>query len=155
MEVSLSGYYAWRRRLSEPPSLKRKRLTELIKGCYFENRRRYGTRRIQAALQKSGIKIGRAVVRRLMNEQNLKAIQPKSFKPKTTNSKGTLASPNLLAAVKIRECAVGEIIIGDITYIRLRNGKFCYLAVWQDKVTRRIVGWNLAETMTAELVSHP
>jgi transposase InsO family protein len=24
--------------------------------------------------------------------------------------------------------------------------------VWQDKVTRRIIGWSLAETMTAELV---
>ena len=116
-----------------------------------ENRRRYGARRIKAALQKSGTKVGRAVVRRLMNEQNLKAIQPKSCKPKTTNSKGTLASLNLLEAVRISECAVGKIIIGDITYLPLRNGKWCYLAVWQDKVTRRIVGWNLAETMTAEL----
>lgn len=34
----------------------------------------------------------------------------------------------------------------------LRNGKWCYLAVWQDKITRRIIGWRLAETMTAELV---
>jgi len=34
----------------------------------------------------------------------------------------------------------------------LRNGKWCYLAVWQDKVTRRIIGWSIAETMMAELV---
>jgi transposase InsO family protein len=87
-----------------------------------------------------------------MSEQQLKAIQPKSFKPKTTDSKGTLASPNLLAAVKIEECASGKVIVGDITYVPLRNAKWCYLAVWQDKVTRRIVGWSLAETMTAELV---
>ncbi len=87
-----------------------------------------------------------------MTEEGLKAIQPKAFKPKTTDSKGTTASPNLLAEIKLEECAAAKIIIGDITYIRLRGGKFCYLAVWQDKVTRRIIGWSLAMEMTAELV---
>jgi transposase InsO family protein len=152
MEVSVSGYYSWRKRLSKPPSLRRKSLAQLVKDCYFENRRRYGTRRIRRSLRKRGIKVGRAQIRRLMKEQGLKAIQPKSFKPRTTDSKGVKASPNLLAEVKIEECAVGKVIIGDITYIPLRNGKFCYLAIWQDKVSRRIVGWSLAETMEAELV---
>ena len=155
MRVSLSGYYAWRRRLSKPPSLKRKKSADLVRDCYWENRRRYGSRRIKAALHKAEIKAGRFQIRRLMKEQQLKAIRPKSFKPRTTDSKGTKAAPNLLAEVKISECRAGKIIIGDITYLRLRNGKFCYLAVWQDKVTRRIVGWNLAETMTADLVLSP
>jgi len=152
MEVSASGYYAWRKRLSKPPCLKRKKLDDLIRNCYFENRRRYGTRRIQQALGKNGVKIGRSKVRRLMKEENLLAIQSKAFKPRTTDSKGVLPVPNLLADIKIEECAVGKIIIGDITYIRLRGGKFCYLAVWQDKVTRRIIGWSLELEMTAELV---
>ena len=52
----------------------------------------------------------------------------------------------------IRECAAAKIIIGDITYIRLRGGKFCYLAVWQGRITRRIIGWSLALEMTADLV---
>ncbi len=138
--------------MRRPPSLRRKKLTDLVKNCYFENRRRYGTRRICAALQKSGITVGRASVRRLMNEEGLKAIAPKKFVPKTTDSKAVKAAPNLLAEGKIRECAVGKIIIGDITYLPLANGKWCYLAIWQDKVTRRIIGWSLANTMTAELV---
>ena len=87
-----------------------------------------------------------------MKEEGLKAIQPKSFTPRTTDSKGVKASPNLLAGIELEECAVGKIVIGDITYLPLRDGKFCYLAVWQDKVTRRIIGWSIAETMTAELV---
>ena len=152
MSVSVSGYYLWSKRVSKPPCLKRKKLADLIRNCYFENRRRYGTRRIKAALQKSGIKVGRQFVRRLMNEQSLKAIQSKSFKPKTTDSKGTKAASNLLAEVNISICASGKIIVGDITYVPLKNGKWCYLAVWQDKVTRRIIGWSLSETMTAELV---
>ena len=87
-----------------------------------------------------------------MTEEGLKAIQPKAFNPKTTDSKGVNAAPNLLAQIKFEECASGKIIIGDITYIRLRGGKFCYLAMWQDKVTRRIIGWSLSLEMTAELV---
>ena len=42
--------------------------------------------------------------------------------------------------------------MASVTYIRLRGGKFCYLAMWQDKVTRRIIGWSLSEEMTAALV---
>ena len=152
MQVSPSGYYAWRKRLTKPPCLKRRRLADLVKNCYFENRRRYGARRIAKALGKNGISIGRRKVRSLMKAENLKAIQAKAFKPKTTDSKGTTAAPNLLAEINSQECALGKIIIGDITYIRLRSGKFCYLAVWQDKVTRRIIGWSLALEMTAELV---
>jgi len=100
MRVSLSGYYAWRRRLSKPPSLKRKKLADLVRACYWENRRRYGTRRIQKALHKAGVKVGRASVQRLMKEQQLKAIQPRSFTPRTTYSRGVKAARNLLAEAK-------------------------------------------------------
>ena len=109
-------------------------------------------RRITAALNKEGVKIGKYKVRRLMKEEGLKAIGPKSFKPKTTDSKGVKAAPNLLKEVTLEECAPTKIIIGDITYIPLQDGNWGYLAIWQDKVTRRIIGWSLSREMTAELV---
>lgn len=87
-----------------------------------------------------------------MKEEGLKAIQPKTFVPKTTNSRGVKAAPNLLKDLDLTECAPTKIIIGDITYIPMQNGRFCYLAVWQDKITRRIIGWSLALEMTQELV---
>jgi len=121
IQVSAGGYYAWRKRLSKPPCLKRKKLAELVRDCYFENRRRYGTRRISKSLAKDGFNIGRARVRRLMQAHNLKAIQPRSFKPRTTDSRGVKAAPNLLAGVQTEECAAGKIIIGDITYLPLRG----------------------------------
>ncbi len=40
----------------------------------------------------------------------------------------------------------------DITYLPLVNGKFCYLAMFQDVRTKRMVGWSVASRMTAELV---
>ncbi len=148
----MSGYYAWRKRLTMPPKMKRIQAAQLVKNCFLENRRRYGTRRIAAALHRAGERIGRFRIRQLMKEQNLRAIQPKRFVPQTTDSRGTVASPNLLKELKISECAAGKIIIGDITYLPLSNGKWCYLAIWQDKITRRIIGWQLSDAMTADLV---
>lgn len=115
MEVSAGGYYARRKRLSQPPCLRPQSLRQLVGNCYFENRRRYGARRIQKALGKTGVKIGRRKVRRLMKEENLKAIEPKAFKRRTTDSEGTTAAPNLLAEIKFEECAPQKIILGDIT----------------------------------------
>jgi transposase InsO family protein len=152
MEVSPSGYYAWRKRLKKPPCIRRRNLKQLVRNCYFENRKRYGARRIAKALTKNGVKIGRRKARSLMREENLKAIRARAFKPKTTDSKGTRAAENLLLSGAAQEKVAGKIIIGDITYIRMRGGKFCYLAVWQDKLTRRIIGWSLGLEMTAGLV---
>jgi transposase InsO family protein len=58
-----------------------------------------------------------------MREQNLKAIAPKKFVPKTTDSKSVKASPNLLKEIRVEECAPAKVIIGDITYIPLQNGR--------------------------------
>jgi len=66
--------------------------------------------------------------------------------------RNALEAENLLAHVPQQEYVAVRVIIGDITYIRLRGGKFCYLAVWQDKVMRRIIGWSLGLEMTAGLV---
>ena len=85
MKVSVSGYYAWQKRLKSPPKFKRKSLAELVKNCYWENRRRYGVRRIKASLNKQGVKIGKYKVRQLMKEEGLRAIQPKTFKPSKVN----------------------------------------------------------------------
>ena len=152
LQVSVSGYYAWRKRLHQPPSLRRQSLKQLVRNCYWENRRRYGSRRIKAALAKTGVQIGCYRVRELMKEEGLRALKLPSFRPRTTPSKGVQAAPNLLAAGQVAAAGLGQIVIGDITYLPLRNGKFCYLAVWQDQVSRRIIGWSVAETMKTELV---
>ena len=132
--------------------MRRKPLAKLIRDCYFENRKCYGSRRIKADLNRQGITIGRYKVRRLMKEEGLQGVRRKGFKPRTTDSKGTLASPNLFKKVDIKKCVSGEVIVGDITYIYLIGGRFCYLAMWQDLVTKRIVGWSLMMSLEAELV---
>lgn len=148
MQVNRSAYYAYLKSKARPKPAQELRQARQVKECFEFHRRRYGSRRIAAEL-----KIGRFLVRRLMREQDLKAIQPKSFVPKTTNSghKGRI-SPNLLKENKVEVFEKGQMLVGDITYIPLKNGRFCYLATFQDKYTRRIVGWAILAEMTAELV---
>ena len=61
-------------------------------------------------------------------------------------------SPNLLKESVGEPIEKGQVIVGDITYLPLQNGKFCYLATFQDKFTRRILAWQVSERMTAQLV---
>ena len=99
------------------------------------------------------MKIGRHRVRSVMKREDLKAIAPKRFVPRTTNSKhGLTVSANLLQDAEAAPVGKGEVFVGDITYLRLRSGSFCYLACLQDKFTRRIVSWKVSERMTAQLV---
>lgn len=148
MEVHRSVYYAYLQRKQCPTAEAEQRQRRQVQECFSLHRRRYGARRIAKEL-----KIGRFRVRRLMKEQNLQAIQPKSYVPRTTDSKhGGRISPNLLKDNQSEVYRKGQAMVGDITYLALRNGKFCYLATYQDKYTRRIVGWAIREDMTAALV---
>ena len=147
MNVTRSCYYAYLNRKAEPEKSVESQQAEQVKQCFYQHRRRYGSRRIAKQL-----KMGRFRVRRVMSEQDLKAMRPKSFVPRTTDSThGYRVSENLLKEiVEIKE--KGSVIVGDITYLPMQDGKFCYLATFQDKLTRRIVGWEIASQMTAELV---
>lgn len=131
-------------------SEKRLELEVRVKDIFEEHRRRYGSRRIAAELKATGIRAGRYRVRRFMIEQGLRAIQPRSFVPKTTVSDNRRASPNLLTSISPSEPRA--VLVGDITYLPLINGKWCYLASWQDKVSKRITGWKVSDRMTDSLV---
>jgi hypothetical protein len=64
-----------------------------------------------------------------MREQGLKAIQPRSFVPRTTNSRYSLGySPNLLLEMKLPPDKPLEVIVGDITFVPLQSGRWAYLA---------------------------
>lgn len=154
MKVSRSGYYGWKTRGGRPVDAKREREARAVRESFWYHRRRYGARRLARELKSKGMEMGRCKVRRLMKEQDLRAISPKRFVPKTTDSKhDSLISPNLLKEAGRGPLSWGEVIVGDITYLPVRNGGWCYLAMFQDKVTRRIVGWKIGERMTAELVT--
>ena len=86
-----------------------------------------------------------------MKEMNLVAIQPRSFKPRTTQSRHSLGyNSNLLIEAR-KPTAINRIWVADITYIPLKNSCFAYLALIVDLYSRRIVGWDLQEHMKESL----
>jgi putative transposase len=145
--VSRSGYYAWKERPERQDQLATK-----VEEVFWFHSRRYGSRRITAQLRRK-VAIGRHRVRRLMREQDLQAIQPRRYVPRTTDSRhGQRMSPNLLLEREIKVDRPRQVIVGDITYLPLQDWDWAYLATWMDLFSRKIIGWHLADSMTAELV---
>lgn len=149
--VCFSSFYAWRRGETGTSKQEDKTLCKEVREVFERHKRRYGSRRICAELRVSGHTVSRRQVATLMRQQQLKAIQPRSFVPRTTNSKGVRRSDNLLLDRPVPQMP-GEVLIGDITYIPLKEGRFAYLAIWQDMYTRQIVGWELAMNMRSSVV---
>lgn len=148
MKVSLSAFYAFRRGATYRKTARQAELDKRVRECFYIHRRRYGRRRIAVELE-----TGRAALRAAMRRENLTAIAPRRFKPKTTDSThDSRISPNLLKASANEPGSAAQVIVGDITYIRLADESFCYPAVFHDKFTRRIVGWAISKRMTVQLV---
>jgi len=152
LKVSRSGYYGWETRQVRGEALAQLALATTVEAIFWRHARRYGARRIVAELKSEGTIVGRRRVRRMMRERNLRAIQPKSYVPRTTDSRhGRRVSSNLLHEAALPQ-APDCVLVGDITYLPLLSGSWAYLATWQDLYSRVIVGWAVAETMTEELI---
>ena len=151
--ISRSAYYAWRSPGAPSPREQRDaELTPLVRAIFWKHRRRYGARRIASELADIGEACDVRRVAKMLQNQRLRAIQPKSFVPKTTDSRHRLGySPNLLLETP-EPTGVNQLWVGDITYVPIRGGEFCYLATLMDRYSRRIVGWYLDDTLSDDLV---
>ena len=147
--VPRSSYY----HAAEPTATERsdRQIGDHIEAIFRRHRRRYGHRRIWRELADLDIVCAPSRVRRLMAERGLKAIQPKTFVPRTSDGRADQPSPNLLAGKELPD-RPDRVWAGDNTFIPTAAG-WLYLAVVIDLCTRRIVGWSLARHMRAGLVS--
>jgi len=156
LEINRNGYYGYINGKTYVLSKEKERIKTEVKRVFDKHKKRYGWRRIQAELAAENIQVGRHQIRSRMKEQNLVAIQPKSFVPKTTKSHPHLSrSNNLLLETGNLPTAPSEVIVGDITYLPNEEkgyGKWLYLSTWLDLYSHRIVGWNLDRQMTEDLV---
>ena len=143
LDLSRSAYYDW---LNREPGVREHELeglTPTIVEIFLHHRRRYGARRIADELKDRRIVCSAKRVAKVLKNQGLRAIQPKSFVPKTTDSRHGLGfSPNLLIDAD-EPTAVDQLWVGDITYLPLRGGGFAYLAALMDRYSRDIVAWSI------------
>jgi putative transposase len=98
LDVSVSGYYAWKKRPLCARTREDGELTRRITHAFITHRRVYGSPRIQVELRVEGIRCGRNRIARLMRQAQLCA-RPRPAQRKTTQSDPTASArvaPNVL-----------------------------------------------------------
>jgi len=141
---------------SKKRNIYREKQLELVKLLVLEIRRempRLGTRKLYYLLAEKfktyGIKMGRDALFHFLKREHL-LIKPKKNYTKTTYSKHWLHKfPNLLK--QYTPTKPEQVFVSDITYIKSRE-KTHYLSLVTDAYSRKIVGYKLSDTMSAESV---
>jgi putative transposase len=151
LEVSISGYSAWRKRAPSEHSREDAQLAEKVKTAFEANRGVYGSPRVHAELHAQGIHCARKRVARLMREQELFAKRPRHRTITTKSEPGAQVAPNLLQ----RDFSADQPDrkwVADTTYIWTTEG-WLFLAVVLDLFSRMVVGWSMSAIQDATLVA--
>jgi transposase InsO family protein len=149
LEVSSSGFYAWRKRPPSSRALEDDRLLQEIRAAHAESHGRYGSPRVHRELAAKGIHVNKHRVARLMRENGLRGRRRRRFRHTTDSNHAMPIAPNTLARDFTAD-APNEVWVTDITYIPTREG-WLYLAAILDLYSRRVVGWSMSDRITRQL----
>ena len=149
LDVSRSGFYAWRERPESERESESVRLATLVEKIHEESRKTYGVARMHAELRALGEKCGRHRVARLMREKELHGRVRRRYRTTTKADARHPVAPNLLER-DFSAQRPDQVWVGDITYLWTREG-WLYLAVLIDLYSRIVVGWSMSERMPVGL----
>ena len=151
LNVSTSGYYAWRERPPSRRALADAVLTERIRAIHAASDGNYGSPNIHAELRDEGTRVGCKRIARLMRAAGIRGVsRRRGFVVTTQRDPKRPAAPDL---VKRQFTAAGpnQLWVADMTYVPTWGG-FIFLAIVLDVWSRRVVGWAIGEQMSADLV---
>jgi transposase InsO family protein len=150
LDVTDSGYYAWRGRGPSARAVRHALVTETIRQVHLASRGTYGYRRVHAELTLGrGLIVGHGTVELLMARAGLKGA---TGAPKWRRARPDLLATDLVDRRFTRE-GVDQLWVTDITEHPTREGKV-YCAVVLDVCSRRVVGWSIDSSPTAALVTN-
>jgi putative transposase len=144
-QVSRAGYYRYFD--EHAPRQAETELRNRIQRVALENRF-YGYRRVTAELRLQGLIVNHKRVLLVMRGDNLLSLRKRRFVVTTDSTHGRLVYPNLIADVALT--APNQVWVADITYVRLQE-EFIFLAVVLDAFSRRVLGWELGESLQTSL----
>jgi transposase InsO family protein len=125
-------------------------LTSEITDIFETSRNNYGTRKIKKELEKSGKKVSRRRIGRIMKQEGLVSrYTTAQYKP-TTDSCNESKIENVLDR-KFNKQKYRNVVVSDLTYVRV-GLKWNYVCVLVDLFNREIIGYSAGEHKTAELV---
>lgn len=153
LAVSSSGYHAACKRPKSLRTIENARLLETMTLIHEHRHTRvYGSPRMTAELRARGHSASENRVARLMRRSGLRARPRRPYRPRTTRpDHAAHPSPNLLAQAA-PPVATGTHLVSDITYIPTCEG-WLYLAVIIDLYSRAILGWKIADSLHADVVT--
>jgi len=150
LEVSESGYYAWKNRKVSHHCREDAKLAAAIQQIFLQHRQVYGSPRIHAVLKARGIHCARKRVVRLMQQLGISAQVKRSRKPTTKSNPRARFAPNHLGREFTAEQPNSKWVT-DTKAVATAEG-WLYLAVILDLFSRMVVGWAMAETEDEQLV---
>lgn len=152
LDVSPSGYYAWRERHLSPRQQADARLGNEIERVFIESRRTYGSQRVYLALRECGIRSSRKRVARLMRERGLRSVRARKQRVGLTKAgQSAYFAPNLLQQ-NFNATRKNQKWVTDTTYIPTREG-WLYLVSVLDLFSRQVLGWAMGEQHDAVLAT--
>ncbi len=123
-----------------------------VRASFLTSDRTYGARRVWHDLLADGVFCGRHRIERLMRHAALRARPRRRRVPPDTGVRSTHAvAPNVLAR-RFDAAAANHKWVADFTYLWTAEG-WLYVAAVVDLFSRRVVGWSMSATMTAQLVT--
>ena len=146
--VSVSGFYEWKRRKPSARAVRHAMVADVIRQVHEASRQTYGARRVHAELVLGrNMTVARCTVELVMRRLGLAGLPGR---PKYRKIPNTPTAEDLVN----RDFATSEpnrLWMTDITEHRTREGKV-YCAVVLDAFSRRVVGWSIDSSKTANLV---
>jgi len=152
LEVSKSGYYAWKMRGKSSRAIDNEKLTVKIRQVFEENAENYGSPRIWKELDKINIECSENRVARLMRINKLVAVQKRKFRATTDSKHNFPIAPNILCR-NFTTDSPNRVWVADMTYIWTWEG-WLYLAFVLDLFHRGVVGLAMMARMTVELTQN-
>jgi len=148
--ITSRGYRAAKTR---PPSARRLSddlLVGEVARLDAENYGVYGRRKMHALMRRQGWDVGRDQTERLMRAAGVRGVK-RSKKVFTTKRDPSAPLPADLVQRHFAADAPRRLWVADITYVATWSG-FAYVAFVTDVYSRRIVGWNVASTLRADIL---
>jgi putative transposase len=94
LQVSPSGYYAWRARPEGKRAAENRALLDEIRTAHAASGGRYGSPRVHAALRAGGKRVGRRRVERLMRRDGVRGLVAQRRRVQTTDSRYAFPVPS-------------------------------------------------------------
>ena len=143
LDVTPSGFYAWRARPESAHTRDDRRLKVLVRVSFEESKRRYGSPRVHEDLLEQDEHVSRKRVVRLMQEDGLQARRRKRYTLTTMSDHDHPVAANLLDR-QFASDAPNQRWVGDTTEFVIGGSGKLYLAAIMDLFSRFIVGWAVS-----------